>query len=111
MKPFFFSALLVLAGCASQLPEHVALQPAAQEVDIAFETPSRNTFADVGKITAEGAGKEVDEAQAAARNDLRNKAAALGATLVTIDQETGEGVLLQGKTLVTLVGHAYKAMD
>jgi hypothetical protein len=111
VKTFVFLTLLILPGCGAALPEHVALQPAAQDVDIAFETPSQNAYKDVGKISGEGAGKELDEAQTAARNDLRNKAAALGASLVTIDQETGEGVLLQGKTLVTLVGHAYKSVD
>lgn len=111
MKTFVLLVLLALPACGAGLPEHIFLQPAAQDVDIAFEAPSQNAYKDVGKIRGEGAGKELEEAQTAARNDLRNKAAALGASLVTIEQETGEGVLLQGKTLVTLVGHAYKSVD
>jgi hypothetical protein len=101
---------LVLA-CAEQLPEHVDLQPAAEDVDFAMEPPSKNTFTLVGKVTGIAAANDLDAAQTAARNDLRNKAAALGASLVTIDEDVGEALPLEDKTMVKLVGRAYKSVD
>lgn len=103
--------LISFAACAAELPEHVALQPAAESVEIATEPPSPNAFVLVGKVTGLAAAKDPDTAAQAAKNDLRNKAAALGATLVTVDEDTGEALLLQGKTKVTLVGRAYKSVD
>jgi hypothetical protein len=103
--------LPVVFACAEQFPEHVDLQPAAEDVDFAMEPPSKNTFTLIGKVTGIAAANDLDTAQTAARNDLRNKAAALGASLVTIDENVGEGLPLQDKTKVKLVGRAYKAVD
>jgi hypothetical protein len=75
------------------------------------EPPSANSYQLVGNVTGIAAANDLDSAQSAAKNDLRNKAAALGATLVTIDQNTGEPMPLQDKTRVRLVGRAYKAVD
>jgi hypothetical protein len=103
--------LPVVLACAEQLPEHVDLQPAAEDVDFAMEPPSKNTFALIGKVTGIAAANDLDSAQTAARNDLRNKAAAVGASLVTIDENVGEALPLQDKTKVKLVGRAYKSVD
>ena len=96
---------------AAELPEHVQLQPAAEDVDFAMEPPSPNAFMLVGEVTGLAAANDPDTAQDAARNDLRNKAAALGASLVTIDESVGEMLPLQDKTKVKLVGRAYKSVD
>jgi len=103
--------LAVLPACAEQLPEHVVLQPGAENVEIAVEPPSSNSYQLVGTVTGEAAANDLDSAQAAAKNDLRNKAAALGATLVTIDENTGKPMPLQDRTRVKLVGRAYKSVD
>jgi len=103
--------LPVVLACAEQLPEHVDLKPAAEDVDFAMEPPSKNTFALIGNVTGIAAANDLDTAQTAARNDLRNKAAALGASLVTIDENVGEALPLQDKTKVKLVGRAYKSVD
>ena len=103
--------LPVVLACAEQFPDHVDLQPAAEDVDFAMEPPSKNTFTLIGKVTGIAAANDLDTAQTAARNDLRNKAAALGASLVTIEENVGEGLPLQDKTKVKLVGRAYKAVD
>src|ERR1700759_1511023 len=95
--------LPLLIACSDTLPEHIDLQPAAEDVDFAMEPPSKNTFALVGKVIGIAAANDLQAAQTAARNDLRNKAAALGASLVTIDQSTGEALPLQDKTKVKLV--------
>ena len=101
----------LLLGCAEQIPDHVALLPAAEDVAIATDPPSAQNYRVIGEVTGQAAATDVEVAQAAARNDLRNKAAALGASLVTIGHDTGEGVLLQNKTKVTLVGRAYQAIE
>ena len=103
--------LPILLSCAEPLPERIALQPAAEEVDFAMEPPSTSTYMLVGQVTGLAAANDLDMAQDAARNDLRNKAAALGASLVTIDESIGEAVPLQDKTKVKLVGRAYKPVD
>jgi hypothetical protein len=110
---FLAPSVLVLAAvaCASELPEHVPLQPAAETVEIAMEPPSATTFALVGQVTGAAAANDEQTAQQAAKNDLRNKAAALGASLVTIDEDTGEAIPLQDKTKVKLVGRAYKSVE
>jgi hypothetical protein len=100
-----------LLSCVEQLPEHIELQPAAEGVDFAMEPPSSNTFMLIGEVTGVAAANDADVAQDAARNDLRNKAAALGASLVTIDENVGEMLPLQEKTKVKLVGRAYKSVD
>jgi Domain of unknown function (DUF4156) len=100
-----------LAACADQLPDHVVLQPAGEEVEIVAEPPSKNAYEMVGEIVGAAEANDLDIAQQAARNDLRNHAAALGASLVTIDDDRGEPVLLVGRTRVTLTGRAYKAID
>ncbi len=110
----FFPSLFAfwaVASCATTLPDHVPLQPAAESVEIATEPPSASTFSLVGQVTGVAAANDPQVAQQAAKNDLRNKAAALGATLVTIDEDTGEGIPLQDKTKVKLVGRAYKAVE
>jgi hypothetical protein len=103
--------LPVLVSCFEQLPDHVQLQPAAEDVDFAMEPPSAGTFMLIGQVTGVAAANDEDTAQNAARNDLRNKAAALGASLVTIDENIGEMMPLQDKTKVKLVGRAYKSVD
>jgi hypothetical protein len=101
----------LLSGCAEQWPDHVELMPAAAEVDFAEEPPSTDGYKMVGQVTGTAAAHDPDAAEEAARNDMRNKAAALGATVVTIDQNKGEALPLQDKTKVELVGRAYRAVD
>jgi hypothetical protein len=111
MRLFALLLLSLFMACASDLPEHVALQPGAEAVEFAMEPPSPNSYKLVGEVTGQAQGNDPEQAQAAAKNDLRNKAAALGASLVTIDENTGQQILLQNKTKVKLVGRAYKAVD
>ncbi len=99
------------AGCGPALPDHVVLQPAAEGVEIATEAPSASDYKLVGTVTGEASAADPEAAAQAAKNDLRNKAAALGATLVTVDEDTGRAVLLQDKTDVKLVGRAYRALE
>lgn len=111
MKSPLVFLLPLLFSCAADFPDHVPLQPAAENVDFAMEPPSRNLYILVGTVTGLAAANDPEKAQDAARNDLRNKAAALGACLVTIDENTGEMLPLQDVTKVKLVGRAYKSVD
>ncbi len=83
----------------------------AREVDFVYETPSPNAYRAVGEVKGVAGGVDAESAQEAAKNDLRNKAGALGATLVSIDENIGEPILLEGKTKVTLIGRAFKAIE
>jgi hypothetical protein len=106
---FFFSPLLI--ACAASLPEHIELKPEGESVELTVEPPGPNAYVLVGQVTGLAASKDIEVAELAAKNDLRNKAAALGATLVTIDEDLGEPMPLEDKTRVRLVGRAYKAVD
>jgi hypothetical protein len=108
---FAILSAAALLACAEQIPDHIELQPPGESVEFAAEPPSAGAFKLVGEVTGQAAAKDPDIAQQAAKNDLRNKAAALGASLVTIDENLGEPVLLQDKTRVRLVGRAYKSVD
>ncbi len=101
----------LLFACAGQLPEKVELEPAAENVEFAFEAPSPTGYKFIGQVTGTAEANDLEAAQLSARNDLRNKAAAMGAVLVTIDEDTGKAVLLASKTRVKLVGRAYKPVD
>jgi hypothetical protein len=100
-----------LLACAAQIPDHVELQPQAENVEFALEPPSPGSYKLLGEVSGQAAANDVEVAQQAAKNDLRNKAAALGATLVTVDVNLGEPMPLQEKTRVKVVGRAYKSVD
>ena len=100
-----------LFACAGQLPEKVELEPKGENVEFAYETPSPTAYKFVGQVIGQAVSDDLESAQLSARNDLRNKAAAMGAVLVTIDEDTGKAVLLVSKTRVKLVGRAYKPVD
>jgi hypothetical protein len=103
--------LTLVVGCADQIPEHIDLASAGAAVEIVYEAPSLHAYSQVGEVTGSGVSVDAEEAAAIAKNDLRNKAGALGATLVTVDQNLGEPMLLVGKTKVTVLGRAYKPLD
>ena len=92
--PCVASVLLALScRCwppARAAPRARGAQPAAENVEFAIEPPSPDTYKFIGKVTGVAAANDLETAQSAARNDLRNKAAALGASLVTIDENIGE---------------------
>jgi hypothetical protein len=104
-------ALVTLSSCADEIPDRVNLRPEAEEVFIAADPPSSDGFKMVGQVRGQAEARDLDTATEAAKNALRNSAANLGASLVTIDVNVGEPVLLYGKTKVTLVGRAYKSVD
>ncbi len=111
MKPWGLLAFALICSCAEALPEHIDLTTEAETVEFAAEPPSADAYKLVGQVVGLAAAKDVEVAQVAAKNDLRNKAAALGASLVTIDQDLGEPMPLAEKTKVKLVGRAYKPVD
>ena len=100
-----------LGACAAQLPEKVELDAQADSVEFAYEAPSSAGYKFVGQVVGVGVSKDAEAAQESAKNDLRNKAAAMGAVLVHIDEDTGQAVLLQHTMRVKLVGRAYKPVD
>jgi hypothetical protein len=111
MKYVIPLAFLVLSACAAGIPDHVELTPAAENVEFAFEPPGSNGYQEVGKVTGVAQGTDTEATTEAAKNDLRNKAAALGATVVTIDENVGQAVPLTRTLKVKVSGRAYKPVD
>jgi hypothetical protein len=111
MKILALFPFTLLIACAGQIPQHVELQPQAENVEFAYEPPSAESYKELGHVKGQALGKDPDLALEQAKNDLRNKAAALGAALVTIDENVGALVPLTDETKVTLTGRAYKPAD
>ena len=100
-----------LFACAAQLPEKVELEPQGENVEFAYDKPSPAAYKFVGQVIGQAVSNDLESAQLSARNDLRNKAAAMGAVLVTVDEDTGKAIPLANRTRVKLVGRAYKPVD
>lgn len=111
MKPLSALAFLALAACAGSIPDHVELTPQAENVEFAYETPGADAYQEIGKVTGVAQGNDTDATTEAAKNDLRNKAAALGATVVTVDENVGKAVPLTNQVRVEVTGRAYKPVD
>ena len=100
----------VVTACV-QVQENVKLQPAAETVALAMDPPSPITYRLLGTVRGEAAGRSRDEASASARNDLVNKAAAMGASFVTIDDDEVELLPMQDKSKSIVTGRAYSSID
>lgn len=87
------------------------LKPEAASVEFAMDTPSSNSYTMVGVIKSDAAGKEIPEAMESAKNDLRNKAAALGATLVMIDDSIPDKDFVREKRIVHVTARAFKVKE
>ena len=104
------TSLAALVAC-DKVQENVVLSPKAHAVEFAMDTPSENVYILVGSVTGEAAGTTIEEAESSARNDLRNKAAAIGASLVVIDEDDGAMLLYQDKSKITIKGRAFKSIE
>jgi len=112
MRVGWLLACAATMGCARfGVGGPVDLTSQGTSIEIVVEAPSVSSHTLVAVIHAQATGSDLDAATAFAKNDLRNKAAALGASLVTIDETKAEPVHLQNMTTVQLVGRAYKPVD
>ena len=103
---------LSLMACASlHAPGPIELTTEGSSVEIVIDPPSVDSHTMVGVVRAEAVGADVDVATGFAKNDMRNKGAARGATQVTVDDTIAEPIELQSLVKVTLVGRAYKPVD
>jgi len=100
--------VLMLAGCAGA--EHVALQPNAEQIEIVTGSVDRNALQFLGDVQGEAKSSDIGEANQNARNDIKNKAAALGATIVVIDTNTAANAMdWTGRNKVVLAGRAFRS--
>ena len=105
-------ALTSLASCVELPPERIVLLPQAENVELLSETPNLDVYESYGLVSSEASGKGSGEATVNARNGLRNKAAALRATFVSIEEASATGAWdFSGRTVVTLKGHVYRPKD
>jgi hypothetical protein len=103
--------LFLVAGCMKEPKAPPTLSSKGEAVAFAYDTPSGKVARLVGTIKVVNDGREADEAEQFGRNELRNKAAELGASLVTVDQTYGNRRPFQDGVTVTVVGRAFKAVD
>jgi|GEM_PF-2269775 len=110
---FLLAGLLACAaglpGCAETLPDKVVLKPDAANVEIIADPPNAEIYEPAGEVNAQIIGREVQEAFRQAFNELRNQAAAKGATFVAVDDVTSRAAWdFSGRTIVSVVGTAYR---
>lgn len=109
--PRIVSALVLCAfcACAGSLDKRVVLRPEAARVELVTGQPEGcQSLGDVvGSASIEG---DKDQATLEARNDVRNKAAALGATHVALQTSSGESKpgMWAARHEMTLSGVAYR---
>ena len=107
--PVLLLVLVGAAGCVDMLPEKVVLRPEAANVEVLNEPPNFQTYESAGEVNAQVIGHETQDALRQAMNQLRNKAAAKGATFIAIDDVSSRAAWdFSGRTIVTLVGTAYR---
>jgi hypothetical protein len=112
MKGVFVFSLLL--GACIQLDAKVApvaLTPEGDEVEMAVGEPSGNRYDLVGSVNGEAYGKDIEDATRWAKNDLRNKAAKMGAMLVSIDETTGDRGIFDERVHIKVAGRAFKIRD
>jgi hypothetical protein len=106
---YFVSALGLLAACAGAMDKRVTLHPEAAQVELRTGRPEgcQGLGDVVGSASVEGS---LEQATLEARNDVRNKAAALGATLVDLqtNNDQKKGGMWGARYEVTLAGVAYR---
>jgi hypothetical protein len=97
------------AGCVMTLPEKVALTPEAANVEVLSEPPNLETYEPAGEVRAHVMGRETEHALRQGMNELRNQAAAKGATFVAVDDVSAQSAWdFSGRTVVTILGTAYR---
>jgi hypothetical protein len=96
-----------LSACAGA--EQIPLRPEAARIEIVKGEPDRKAFQYLGEVQGEAKASDVGEANTNARNDIRNKAAALGATVVVLDTNTAANAMdWSGRNKVVLTGRAFR---
>jgi hypothetical protein len=106
-----FGVASLLAACIETAPGQVVLTPAGEKVEIVGEAPNLEVYKAVGEVHGEAMGSST-EAQHHARRMLRNQAAAKGAHFVAIEDFTARQARdLSGRTVVVIVGQAYRPKD
>ncbi len=99
----------MLLSCIDKYPEKVNLMPEASTVEVVTDPPNPEVYEPVGEVAAQVIGREVGEAFRQAFNELRNEASRKGATFVAVEEVQSRAAWdLSGRTVVSLVGTAYR---
>jgi hypothetical protein len=95
-----------LSACAGS--EEIPLSPSATRIEIITSEPDRGQYEYAGDVTGSAKGS-LEEATQNARNDLRNRAARLRATVVKLDTSTAANAMdWTGRNQVVLMGRAFR---
>lgn len=114
MRAFLLFAVVACGAafgtaCVDQFPDKVNLKPEAASVEVVTDPPNPEVYEPVGEVAAQVMGREVGEAFRQAFNELRNQAAAKGASFVHVEEVQSRAAWdFSGRTVVSLVGVAYR---
>lgn len=112
-RTFALLALLAAApaGCAEAVPEKVVLKPEGEKVEVVSEKPNPDLYVALGEVVGTAANVDQDVAIEQAKNDLRNQAAARGASTLSVDHVDSKLQMGTRKTVVKISATAYKPKD
>jgi hypothetical protein len=101
-----------LTGCWDLPPSSAPLTAEAEDVEILTETPNLDIYESFGDVTADAIGKGSEEAASIARHILRNRAAAMHARFVSVDDAIASFAWdFSGRTIITLRGRAFRVKE
>jgi hypothetical protein len=96
-------------GCIDAFPDKIALKAEAANVEIVTDPPNPEVYEPAGEVATQVIGREVGEAFRQAFNELRNQAAAKGASFVHVEEVSSRAAWdFSGRTVVSIIGTAYR---
>lgn len=98
----------VIAGCEEPVPQKIVLSSSGEQVELVSESPNTDVYLEIGEVYGRAMGVEKHDAFNAARNALRNAAAAKNGTIVRIDNVDAKVAWDVGMTVVMVTGTAYR---
>lgn len=107
MKLLSILGMLFLFGCAGTTV--VELSSKARKVQLTKAEPDQSRCKFLGDVAGEAKAKDIADGQKYARNDIRNKTAAMGGNFATLDTNTAANAMdYTGRNKIVLNGRAYR---
>ena len=99
-------------GCLDLPPANVPLSSAGEDVEILTDSPNLDLYESYGDLTVDAIGMGSREAQLSARHLLRNRAGAMHARFVSVDDASASFAWdFSGRTVVTIRGRVFRVKE
>lgn len=99
-------------GCIGTASQIITVKTEAMSIELVKSEPDRTKYKFIGDIQGEALSGDVGVSTLNARNDIKNKAYALGADIVVLDSLAAENTMdYTGRSRVYLTGRAFKLIN